>query len=351
MFLALKEMRKEKLRSGLIIAMIVLIGYLIFILTSLALGLARQNTDAINSWDATSITLNDNANVDMRQSFLTAAQTENLSAKEALLGETSVVAKAKGHDQESAVFIGLKETEFIAKNLTLESGKRATKTHEVVADTAFKDAGYALGDTIRLNDQTKRYTIVGFTQNAKLNVAPVIYGTLADWRDLREFANGPVASAIVSKRAKLPNRADGLKTYTTDEIITKLPGYSAQNTTFGMMIGFLMVISLIIIAVFLYILTMQKLPNYAVLRVQGIPSAVLVKATIAQSLLLVVSGLVLATLLTVVTAVAIPASVPMAFDVPALAAMGVGLLVMALLGALIPIRSVLRVDPVSVIGG
>ncbi len=46
MFLALKEIKKEKLRSGLIIFMIVLIGYLIFILTSLALGLAQQNTDA-----------------------------------------------------------------------------------------------------------------------------------------------------------------------------------------------------------------------------------------------------------------------------------------------------------------
>ncbi len=45
MFLALREIKKEKLRSGLIIAMIVLISYLIFILTSLALGLARENTD------------------------------------------------------------------------------------------------------------------------------------------------------------------------------------------------------------------------------------------------------------------------------------------------------------------
>lgn len=50
MFLALKEIKKEKLRSGAIITMIVLICYLIFILTSLSLGLARQNTAAIKSW-------------------------------------------------------------------------------------------------------------------------------------------------------------------------------------------------------------------------------------------------------------------------------------------------------------
>ena len=96
MFLALKELKKEKLRSGLIIAMIVLISYLIFILTSLALGLARENTAAINSWGAQRIALNSTANTDLRQSFLTKEQVGTLSKKEAVIGETSVVAKA-GH--------------------------------------------------------------------------------------------------------------------------------------------------------------------------------------------------------------------------------------------------------------
>lgn len=74
-------------------------------------------------------------------------------------------------------------------------------------------------------------------------------------------------------------------------------------------------------------------------------------ATIWQSVLLVISGLIIATALTTVTALAIPATVPMAFDVPALSGVGLGLLLMALIGSLIPIRSVLHVDPVSAIGG
>ncbi len=40
MYLALKEIKHEKVRYSLIIAMVVLISYLVFILTSLALGLA-----------------------------------------------------------------------------------------------------------------------------------------------------------------------------------------------------------------------------------------------------------------------------------------------------------------------
>ena len=351
MFLALKEIKKEKLRSGLIVAMIVLIGYLIFILTSLALGLARQNTDAINSWGIDRITLNANANVDMRQSFLTEAQAGKLTKNEALIGETSVVAKAKGHKQLSAVFIGLKSDQFIAHNLALTSGRAAKTAHEVVVDTAFQLEGYKLGSQFKLNDDDAPYTIVGFTEDAKMNVAPVVYGQLQTWRDLRGITFGPIASAVASKDASYKDTAEGAKTYAKQTVIDKLPGYSAQTTTFVIMIAFLMVISLIIIAVFLYILTMQKLPNYAVLRAQGIPSKVLVMATVSQSVLLVISGLIIATILTTATAFAIPATVPMAFDIPVLSAVGAGLLLMAMIGGLIPIRSVLRVDPVSVIGG
>ncbi len=99
-----------------------------------------------------------------------------------------------------------------------------------------------------------------------------------------------------------------------------------------------MVVSLIIIAVFLYILTMEKSPNYAVFARSGVPSKVLIGATISQSVLLVVSGLIVATLFTVITAWIIPANVPMAFDIPVLGGVGVGLLVMAMIGGLIPMQ-------------
>lgn len=351
MFLALKEIKKEKLRSSLVIVMIVLISYLIFILTSLALGLARENTAALNSWGAERIAINSNANVDMRQSFITTAQAGKLSDAEALVGETSVVAKTSGEEKLSATFIGLRANQFIARNLKLTAGHAIRSTREVVVDTAFEQSGYKLGDKLTLNGSSTTYTIVGFTENAKLNITPVVYGQLGVWRTLRGVTSGPVASAVVSKTKSYKAASSALTTYSLAAIIAKLPGYAAQNDTFELMIGFLMVISLIVIAVFLYILTMQKLPNYAVLRVQGIPSRVLVGATIAQSLLLVVGGLVIGSALTAATALAMPAAVPMAFDLPILGAVALGLVVMGLLGALIPVRSVLRVDPLRVIGG
>ncbi|AKP68296.1 ABC transporter permease [Companilactobacillus ginsenosidimutans] len=353
MYLALKEIKHEKLRYGLIIAMIVLISYLIFVLTSLALGLANENTEAIDSWDANSVVLNKDSNISLGQSFISNDEADkiDMTNKDAYLGQASVVAKASGHEQISSSYLGINKSQFIFKGLKLSSGHKATKNFEVVADEQFKNDGYKLGDKVKLNSYVHKFTIVGFTKGAKLNVAPVLYGNMNGWTELKNAGNTFKASAIVSKKNKVNVGDTNLKSYTMKTFINKLPGYSAQNQTFTFMIAFLMIISLIVIAVFLYILTIQKLPNYAVLRAQGIPAKVLVQTTISQSVILVISGLIIGTILTVATALLIPTSVPMNFNFPILSLVAVGLVLTSVLGAIIPVRTILKVDPVTVIGG
>ena len=69
MFLALKEIKHEKLRYGLVISMVVLISYLIFILTSLAQGLGSQNTAAIDTWNIKQVVLNKDCRILMSESL------------------------------------------------------------------------------------------------------------------------------------------------------------------------------------------------------------------------------------------------------------------------------------------
>ncbi|WP_125568461.1 ABC transporter permease [Companilactobacillus insicii] len=353
MFLSFKEIKKEKVRYGLIIGMIVLICYLIFILTSLAMGLAQQNTDAIDSWNVKSIVLDKDSNTSMAQSLITKDEVKktNVTSDKAYIGQAAVVTKKSGRTNESAQFLGLKSNQFVAKNLTLTSGHKVEKANQVVVDDKFETDGYKLGDKIKFNSLDKEYKIVGFTKNAKLNIAPVIYGNISEWQNLKNINGQFVASAIVSKKANFKTDNKQLKTYSKSAFISKLPGYSAQNSTFTFMIAFLMIISLIVIAVFLYILTIQKIQNYAVLRAQGIPAKTLVGATISQSITLVVSGLLIGIILTAITALVMPAAVPMSFNIPILSEVGIGLVLTGLLGSLIPIRIILHVDPVSVIGG
>jgi putative ABC transport system permease protein len=46
-----------------------------------------------------------------------------------------------------------------------------------------------LGDKVTLNGSDQKYKIVGFLKNAKINIAPIAYGTMATWREVT--TNGP----------------------------------------------------------------------------------------------------------------------------------------------------------------
>ena len=352
MFLAIKEIKREKLRYGLIILMIFLISYLIFILSALATGLASENTQALESWNAQKVVLNKNANVSMSQSILTKSDLKKdaLTKDEALVGQIPVVVKNSKRPQISAQFIGIKKEQFIYHVQELIAGRKAKKNYEVTVDQAFKAKGYQLGDKLALNGSTKKYRIVGFVKNAKINIAPIIYGTLQSWKKLRQGMPTLRAAAIVSRNPDYNYNYQNCKTYPINQFIKKLPGYTAQNMTFELMIGFLYVISLIIIAVFLYILTMQKLHNYAVMRAQGIPSSTLVKATISQALILVLAGLIIGLIATMITIKVLPPAVPISFTPQIILTGTIGLLVTAIIGSLIPVRSILKVDPAQAIG-
>ena len=352
MFLALKEIKHAKFRYALITVMIMMISYLVFILMGMMLGLANENKAAINSWGTSTVFLNKNANGNLSASMLTKDQLPSrLNKHEALVGQVPVVVTRVGSQhklKENAQVIGLDRQQFIAKEkIALTAGHQAKEAHQVVVDEGLRAKGYRLGDRIRLNSSQQKYQIVGFAKDAKLNVAPVIYTTLTSWQQLKGVNNRVVASGVVTDRTEPASRFDQLSRYTAATFIQKLPGYTAQNNTFTFMIAFLMVISLVIIAVFLYILTMQKMNNYAVLRAQGIPAKHLVGATLAQAVILMLAGVIGGIIFTWITQLVLPTTVPILMNWPIIAGISLVLIILGMLGALLPVRMILKIDPVK----
>lgn len=349
MFLALKEMKHEKLHYGLITAMIVLISYLMFFLMGMMLGLQNENDAVIKEWGTQAVYLNKNSNDSLSQSMITRNQLPVADSKHAaLVGQAPVVVTAKGASKETVQFIGIDHDQFISREkIKVATGRQATGKNEVVADKSLQSHGYQLGDKVTINGERQKYKIVGFVKDAKLNVSPVLYGDLATWRQLRGVNDHIVASGVFTDQKLSKNAYPQLQRYSAKKFINKLPGYAAQNSTFTFMIGFLMVISLIVIAVFLYILTMQKISHYAVMRAQGIPARHLVLATITQSIILMVSGVLGGILLTFITKLLVPMSVPVIMNWPVIAAMAGGLVILGMLGSLLPVRMIVKIDPVQ----
>ncbi|WP_251545897.1 ABC transporter permease [Limosilactobacillus caecicola] len=352
MFLAIREIKHNKLHYGLIIGMVALIGYLMFMLVGLMLGLANENTAAIKSWDTQTVYLNKDANENLSQSLISKQQAGKMNSHEALVGTVPVVLrKTSGHEAKQSIqFMGLSKSQYIYRNkLKITEGRKPTKAHEIVLDESLKDKGYKVGSHVKLNSQSTTYRVVGFVKDAQLNIASLAIGSLSTWQELKGTSNQFVASGILSDRSLSASHHRQLARYSVNQFIQKLPGYSAQNVTFEFMIGFLMVISLIVIAVFLYILTMQKLPEYAVLRAQGIPVKTLVWGTLAEAIILMVAGVVIGLVLTFGTSLAIPAAVPMLIKWPLTLLIGCSLVILGTIGALLPVRIITKIDPVDAI--
>lgn len=371
MFLAFNEIRHSKLRYGLIVLTIALISYLTFILSALAFGLAQSNRTVIDTWDAQNIVLNSDVDGVLRQSSLTQKQIDDISSdgQIARLGELSDIASGSKQGTKKGIeVLGVSTDEFIYNSIAIESGKNFQSTYEAVADDSLKAQGYVLGEKLKLSSGGHELTLVGFTHHSQLSVAPVVYVSLDTWHELKfgrstqtqstqtspsdtSPGSNVAGSAVVIRNGKLNHSVEGTQELSINEFIEKLPGYSAQNITFNLMIGFLFVITLIIIAIFLYILTMQKIANYTVLKIQGIPTGFLVRGTFGQALLLSITGVIIGAILTALTAIPIPATVPISFNIPMLTIDGLAIIAMSLLGALVSAATIVKIKPTSIVSG
>ncbi|MDA9471283.1 ABC transporter permease [Enterococcus sp. 5H] len=361
MFLAWNEILRSKLRYVLIIGVMFLISYLVFFLTGLSYGLAEDNRTAVDKWQADGIVLSDEANTNINMSMIPIKSKDQVEAKEkAVLGQTAGVIQLdkKGSEKINVSFFGINKNEFLMPNIV--EGKAFTNENETVVDNSLKkENDIQLGDTIKLAGSDKKLKVVGFTENAKFNVSPVLYVSTESYQEIRfektDTSENARVNAIVfrAKDHDLKNASvddKDLKIYPIKTFINKLPGYSAQVLTFGFMIGFLVVIAAIVIGIFIYVLTMQKANVFGIMKAQGISSGYISRSVIAQTFLLAVIGVLIGLLGTVGTALVLPVAVPFQSNWLFFLAIAGLMVIIAVLGALFSVRTIVKIDPLKSIG-
>lgn len=354
MFLAINEMKHSKLRYALVIGVVFLIAYLVFFLTGLAYGLAQENRTAVDKWQADRILLSDEANGKLNMSMLTMDDYESVKEedKAALAQFPGIVyQKGKKDQQINVSFFGIEADEFLAPNLV--KGRMFKNTGEVVVnDSLAKEDGLQVGDQLKVAGSKQTLKIVGFTDEAMYNVAPVIYMSLADFQEIRFNQALPEEAMKINAivvRGQTKQVADNLEKVKISAFINDLPGYSAQNMTFAFMIGFLIVIAAIVIGIFIYILTMQKQAIFGVMKAQGISNFFIARSVFVQTAILAFVGIVLGLALTYLSSLVLPAAVPFAIFWGLYLAVSVGMWVIAILSAVFSVSTVVKIDPLKAI--
>ncbi|NMB14090.1 MAG: ABC transporter permease, partial [Gallicola sp.] len=143
---------------------------------------------------------------------------------------------------------------------------------------------------------------------------------------------------------------DDIENISISSFINNLPGYNAQVLTFGFMIGFLIVIAAIVIGIFIYVLTMQKINIFGVMKAQGISSAFIAKSIIAQTFILSAAGILLGLGGTYLTSIFLPSTVPFQSNPMFLGAISLLMLIVAILAAFFSVRAIVKIDPLRAIG-
>lgn len=434
MFLAIKEMKKDKGRFLLIIGIVILISYLVFFLTGLAYGLAKDNTSAVEEWEADAIVLKSGTNGNLSSSMMDVSVLDDFDQYDiSPLNLARSVAYKNGDEAEAStidlVLVGM-DQESKAYPEVIE-GNLPENADQVLASQSLKEEyELEIGDMLVLSMNDREYEIVGFTAEAKYNVSPVIYTDLQQASatnmsllqsleddDLdpevaeqveEEFAGGGEESTEASNEtsegeaagestdgppegapegempegapeAEMPEGVDpdatsaatfevperiagilvhGEKQPETDDnydvigidtFISELPGYTAQVLTFGLMIGFLILIATIVLGVFMYIITMQKKQTFGIMKVQGISNKYIAKSVLIQTVLVSTIGSLTGLLLTVASEFVLPSSVPFRSNYVFYAIIAGLFAVTSLIGALFSVRGVTKVDPLEVL--
>lgn len=349
MFLAWNEIRRKKLKFGLIIGVLTMISYLLFLLSGLANGLINMNKEGIDKWQADAIVLNKDANQTVQQSVFNKKDIENKYKKQATLKQTGEIV-SNGHQKDNVLVFGVEKSSFLVPSLI--EGHKATKDNEVLADETLKNKGFKIGDTLSLSQSDEKLHIVGFTESAKYNASPVIFTNDATIAKINPRLTGDKINAVVVRDTNWKDKklSQELEAVSINDFIENLPGYKPQNLTLNFMISFLFVISATVIGIFLYVMTLQKTSLFGILKAQGFTNGYLANVVISQTLILALFGTAFGLLLTGVTGAFLPDAVPVKFDVLTLLVFAIVLMIVSVLGSLFSILTIRKIDPLKAIG-
>jgi len=378
MFLALRELRFARGRFALMGVVISLIAVLVVLLSGLSSGLVNDGVSGLKSMPATAFafdkgTITDNA---FSRSIVDEKQLSNwqnapgIAAAEPM-GVSIVNGVTDSKKQVDLTLFGVEPKGFLSP--AVSSGHGLAQPAGIVVSKTAKDAGVALGTTVRLDRTDVELTVVGFTTSqATFGHVDVAYVPIDTWRLIASNTApaGPPTSeaitgldykyssvvAIKAKDGVTPDLAAidskaGTMTMTRTAAFNASPGYEAETMTLTMIQVFLYAICALVVGAFFTVWTIQRTHEIAVLRAIGASTGYLLRDSLAQGAMLLVSFTVLGVVLGVGMGALMPDAMPFDLEPAPIAFASLLTVVLGIIGAAIAVLRISRVDPITALGG
>jgi putative ABC transport system permease protein len=236
---------------------------------------------------------------------------------------------------------------------------------EAVVDAALADqAGVAVGDALRIGAGDVEVTVAALVDDVSQG-APTIWVSMSAWRGIvtevapaQALPDGVVPAVVARPAAGIDpavlaariDRVDGADGATVPTTIDALPVVAQQAATFQGIIGVTFVVTLLVVALFFALLTLERSRLYAVLKAVGARTRDLVIGVSVQAVVVAGGAVLIGGALALAFAAVLPPDLPVRLVPDRLGQVAVGTLVTALVGSLVTIRRIAAIDPATAIG-
>lgn len=371
MYLAIREMRFAKVRYSLIAAIILLVAFLVLFVTGLARGLAYDNAASIQNMEATHFIMEKGSNHRFTRSEVGASllnQASAIAGEENVepLGVKMTTVTAEGAAQKLDVtLLGMRATGWLMPAVTEGKTISPQAPDAVLVDNKLKDLGIGLGTVIVDQASGLQWTVGGFVSQQSFSHSPAVFLGEDQWAQLqRKSAAGPKAAeaaggttysaiAVKSDKAlanKLAAALPAAEIVAKSDAVSAIPGYKEEQGSLWMMIVFLFVIASFVLAVFFYVVTIQKTSQFGILKAIGTRTAYLARSVALQVLLLSTASLIVSVLLVRAMEAVLPDGMPFQLNLSTLALTCAAFILMSLAGSLLSVWKVARIDALDAIG-
>lgn len=350
MFLTLKELRHEKLKFGALGLIIFLIVFLVLFITGLANGLANDSGSALKNTSAQTFILQKGSEKRLNRSQLTDADWNKVNHRNAAklsVAQMTIQKSNKASKKTDIAYFVTDANSFLTPKTINGQKLKNNDNNSVVVSSKLKTDGYKIGDTFKDSTSKKVFKIAGFTDNTAYSHTPVIYLNFKQYQHIAPQNNNFNAIVLQSQL----KQKTGYQVVDKQSLIGAIPGYSAEQGSLYLMIGFLYLISLFVLAVFFYIINLQKLSDFGTLKALGTSTPYLVRHVITEMGLLSLISILLSFAITYLIKLVLPASMPFSLSSGVLLGTGGLFILITLLSALLSLIKVIKIDPITAIGG
>ncbi|WP_188456748.1 ABC transporter permease [Virgibacillus oceani] len=363
MFLALRELKYAKLRYALIGLIMVLIAGLIFIISGLTKGLAADNASSIQNLQADYLVLEDSIEQQLNRSSIPALAGDDIKNIDGVKDASPLTLQMMSvgfHGSEQKLDVAMFATEANGMLVPpVAEGNGLDQDNGILIDSSLKREGVKIGDTLTAGNNNTELIVKGFVEGQRYSHTPVVfiseeifYQMMGNNDDSANMVNAIALNFDETNGDAIQSKlSDDFVLTSKEEVLTNVPSYSQEQASLTMMIVFLFVISSFVLAAFFYVITLQKRDQFGVLKALGARTMYLIRSLVGQVLFLSVICIGLGILVTYGIKLALPAGIPFQLTAEGMMQYSLLILTMAVIGSLLSLFQIAKIDPVEAIEG